>query len=189
MRKLFTIFTIISLSITIASAQAKFGCKLGNTIANVYGENTEDANLRLGIHTGMFMQFGNDRVKYGLETLFNQKGYNYIFPGYFDAWGYYYPSETISYTLNYLDINNNLSIFVADPVSLNVGLQLGLFLGGGASSIVFSSSSYHSSIDLDDANPLDLGISTGVTWWINDAINVEGRYTLGLLDVPHISIL
>ena len=178
MKRFFAILTVVILTTTIASSQARIGMKAGNTLSNVYGDDVTNTDMRFGFHTGMFFQFGNDRVKYGLETLWNQKGFNseYTYDVYDPLGGYYYiVSEDVTFTLNYLYVNNNLSIFVADPVSLNIGLQLGLFLGGNAEG---------ETLDYDDVTALDLGINSGVTWWINDAINVEARYTLGLLDVP-----
>ena len=162
--------------LTFSLSAQQFGAKGGVALASVYGSDVDDIEnktiMNPGIMIGGFGQFGDDNIRTTIELLYIQKGIKLA-----DDGDYYRAIH------NYLDANVMGNFFVSDAVSLNGGLYLGYFMSGKHVSKFDGdkdSESYDDD-DMDDFNRIDLGSNFGATFFLNDVINIDVRYSLGLL--------
>ena len=169
MKKLITILFAGLLTLSLSAQQ--FGAKGGISLASVYGGDVDDdlTILNPGIMIGGFGQLGDDNIRTTVELLFIQKGAKMADDG-----------DYLRLVHNYLDLNVMGNFFVSDAVSLNAGLYLGYFMSGKMVAKFDGDKESESYDDMDGFNRIDFGSNFGATFYLNDAMNIDVRYGLGL---------
>ncbi len=174
----FTLLTIIVLGVNqqaTAQMNARAGIKGGLNASNLYIDDVDDENARIGFHVGLYGQIAaSEAVALQAELLFSTKGSkNHYNDGVFE--------QDVQYNLNYID----LPLLVV----FKVGESVEFHAGGYASYLVNANISYdgdfangEDEIDRDHLKSYDLGLAGGVG--VNfGAIQVGARYNYGLVEL------
>ena len=176
MKKL--LLSIIAVAALFISAQAQitFGPKVGLNLANVAGDNTEDAEMKMGLQIGVVTDIAfSDALSLQTGVMFSQKGSK---------------DEFDRVNLNYLEIPIN-AVFGIDVGSNKLqffaGPYLGIGLNGKISRDLFDEDTDiqfgNDIMDVDDGktpfNRFDIGLNAGVGYKINN-IQIQANYGLGL---------
>ncbi len=173
MKKLITILFAGLLTLSLSAQQ--FGAKGGISLASVYGSDADDIDdktiMNPSLIIGGFGQFGDDDIRTTIELLFIQKGLKVEDDG-----------DYARLIHNYLDVNAMGNFFVSDAVSLNAGIYLGYFMSGKGVAKVDGDKDTDSYNDdqMDEFNRMDFGSNFGATFYLNDVMNIDVRYGLGL---------
>ena len=178
MKKIFTILTVFALSTTMAFAQTQYAAAVGLNLSNIYGDDIEDANTRLGIRVGTnFSRELSDAVMLNTGVLYSVKGFSYDL-------------ETINLqtlatekvdanmSFNYLEIPVNLAFSVADQFSLMAGFYSAFLVG-----VTHTVDGEDVDADTDDFSSIDFGIGLGADFSITDAISLNAGYQIGLAEI------
>lgn len=170
--------TLFSLSFhQQASAQVgRSGIKGGLNISNLYLDNVNDQNARIGFHIGVFGQlFSSETFALQPELLYSTKGSTAQYGGAIN--------QEISYNLNYLDMPV-LAVF-------KLGGVAEIQIGGYASYLLNANISYKGDIangsdpiDKDNLKSFDYGISGGLGANFGKA-QVGARYNFGLVQLAN----
>jgi hypothetical protein len=160
-----------------ASAQWKTraGIKGGINASNLYVDDVDDENARIGFHVGFYGQMApSEAITLQAELLFSTRGAeDHYSDGVFE--------QEVKYNLNYID----LPLLVV----FKVGESVEFHAGGYASYLVGANISYdgdfangEDEIDRDHLKQYDLGLAGGVG--VNfGAIQVGARYNYGLVEL------
>lgn len=172
-RMIFITALISNVMIENASAQtARAGIKGGLNASNLYVDDVEDENARIGFHVGLYGQLiPSDVVTLQAELLFSTKGakaeYNNAF---FD--------QTVKLNLNYIDLPVMAVFKVADVLEIHAGGYAGYLLNANLD-YDGDLGNGTDELDEDDFTSLDYGLLAGVG--VNfGAIQVGARYNYGL---------
>ena len=139
-----------------ASAQmGRSGIKGGLNLSNLYIDNVNDQNARIGFNLGVYGQvFSNETFAIQPELLYSTKGST----AQYNAGSLY---QEITYNLNYLDLPV-LAVF-------KVGESVELHAGGYASNLLNANISYKGDlangsdpVDKDQLKSFDYGLSGGI---------------------------
>ena len=201
MKKLFTILTFLLLSTVISFAQ--FTANAGLNMANISSNNDDaDNSMKLGlIIGGSYAIEIADEMNLNISASFKQSGtkeeYEMSQPGYKQE-------QTIKYSLNYLEIAPSLSYNASDAIALSFGPYLAFAMSGNVENEVVTSGSdavaagvdgtttesdaikFGDGDDDDGIKASDFGINIGITYFINDLMNVSAGYSLGLTNLIYI---
>jgi|TARA_B110000196_G_C20867227_1_gene530308 hypothetical protein len=172
MKKLIIILFAGLLTFSLSAQQ--FGVRGGISLASIYGSDADDIDdktiMNPGIIIGGFGQFGEDNIRTTVELLYIQKGFKIADDG-----------DYMRAAANYLETNIMGNFFVSDMISLNGGVYLG-YLSGVTLIYKIDGDKDSESADLDDDDRrIDFGSNLGVTFYLNDAMNIDIRYGLGLI--------
>lgn len=158
----------------VATAQAtnRVGIKGGLNVSNLYIDEVNDENARLGTHIGLYGQLAStDAFALQAELLFSTKGSLAQYTGFFD--------QEVKYNLNYLDLPL-LGVF-------KIGETVEIHAGGYGGYLLNANISYDGDVangvdevDKDNLKPYDLGLLAGVGINVG-AIQVGARYNYGLV--------
>jgi len=178
--KYFSVLFIAALvsvfAIENADAQTKrAGIKGGLNVSNLYIDNINDENARIGVNVGFYGQvISSDVAALQLELLYSTKGANAMYTsGSFN--------QEVKYNLNYLDL----------PVlaAIKLGKSAEIHLGGYASYLLNANISYSGDlangsdeIDKDQLKSYDYGLAGGIGFNFG-AVQVGGRYNYGLVKI------
>ena len=89
----------------------------------------------------------------------------------------------MSMKLDYLDIGGNANFHINDEFSINIGPYLGVLLGDkGVSKQTYLGVSNSDTFDVD-ASSIDFGVNLGFSYWVNDLLQIDARYGLGLISL------
>lgn len=179
MKKIMVIVIALSFMFigTVSAEGLGYGVKVGMNMANITGDDVEDAKIKLGMTLGGFASYPlGDKLSVRPELLFTQKGSRYK------------ESEgEVDYTgktkMNWLDIPILAVYEVAEGIKAFAGPYIDLYLGGeyvvkiegGGESMEFDEK-----IEGDDINSLGVGFIFGGAYGIAENIDIEARVALGL---------
>jgi len=175
-----TIFVATLFSLAIhqqASAQVgRTGIKGGLNMSNLYLDNVNDQNARIGFNIGVFGQlFSSETFALQPELLYSTKGSTAQYGGAIN--------QEISYNLNYVDMPV-LAVFKLGDVAE-------IHIGGYASYLLNANISYKGDlangsdpIDKDNLKSFDYGISGGLGANFGKA-QVGARYNFGLVQLAN----
>ena len=157
-----------------AAQTGKSGIKGGLNMSNLYLDNVNDQNARMGFNVGVFGQlFSSETFAVQPELLYSTKGSTAQYGGAIN--------QEISYNLNYLDMPV-LAVFKLSDVAE-------IHLGGYASYLLNANISYKGDfangsdpIDKDNLKSFDYGISGGLGANFGKA-QVGARYNFGLVKI------
>jgi Outer membrane protein beta-barrel domain len=170
------IATLFSLAINqqlSAQSFGRAGIKGGLNASNLYIDNVNDQNARLGFNVGVFGQIlSSDAFALQLELLYSTKGSKAQYGGTVN--------QEIKYNLNYLDLPV-LAVF-------KIGEIVEIHAGGYASYLLNADISYSGivngtdKINSDNLKSFDYGLSGGLG--VNfGSVQVGARYNYGLVEI------
>lgn len=188
--KKITLFLVAGVFSFVATAQT-FGVKAGLNMGNI--SNGSDAqevydlmdasnNMLIGMSIGATASFEiSDLMNLSTELNFTQKGTKMSVEG---------SDDDFTTRLNYIDIVPSASFNLAEGFSANVGPYVGFALSGTQTvqEIDLTSgetTSTQESIDFEESeiNTLDYGLNVGVSYVLNEMIDIRAGYSLGLADL------
>lgn len=175
-------FTLITLLIslgmiqhTLAQWNTRAGIKGGLNASNLYVENVDDENARIGFHAGLYGQIvTSEFIALQAELLYSTKGSeDYYNDGLFN--------QKVKYNLNYIDLPLLLVFKLGEVVELHAGGYASYLLGANIS-YEGDFANGEDEVDRDHLKSHDLGFSGGVG--VNfGAIQVGARYNYGLVQL------
>lgn len=169
MKKIFLLTVIAVTFVCSAQAQyAKFGAKGGLNLANVNGEDVEDADMRTAFHVGGVFEFMlYDNFSFQPELLYSAQGYK---------------AGDNKLKLDYLNLPLMGKIYVSDGFNIQVGPQIGFLLSAKQEGEILG---YEVEGDVkDNYKEIDFGAALGLGYKLPSGLFFDARYNLGLTDVP-----
>jgi len=185
MKKL--LLSVVAVTVLIISAQAQitFGPKVGLNLANVAGDDTEDAKMKMGLQIGLVTDIAfSDAISLQTGLLFSQKGTK-------SELDFMDETYTMKTNINYLEIpinavygldlgNNKLQLFAGPYVGIGLTGKISSDMDGSEDMDIQFVNDY---VDLDDDKAglkrFDLGLNFGAGYKINN-IQIQANYGLGL---------
>ena len=155
-----TITLLLATIITLTVSGQSFGLKGGMALTNLSGDITYDA--RTGIYLGAFLKMGENNIQWSPEIIFHQKGASTS-------------DDTLSLSLNYIDMGVNVHFHINDELALTAGPYVGYAATGNAESEDIN--------DWNKYNRVEFGANLGATYAINDLLNIDLRYGIGLTNI------
>ena len=162
-----------------ASAQVKFGAKVGLDLTNFWGKNIGHA-MGLNYQAGLMMEYKfNPTFAIAPEVVFAAQGTGNMYLGDagFDGGG----KGKIAFHVNYINVPVMVKCYATPAFSIDFGPQVGFN--------VYSRYSYNDEViqskpdHKDETNNVDFGLGLGGTYNLTDNAFVQARYTLGLTKV------
>lgn len=161
-----------------ASAQVKFGAKVGLDLTNYWGKETNHSIL-LNYQAGLLMEYkfhphfavapevvfaAQGGKSYGKVTQYNPKGK-------LDA-------DYLTYRTNYINVPVMLKYYLAQDFSLDCGPQVGFNVYSKYTGVSGKAEDCKSW-----TNAVDLGLGMGCTYSLDEHMFMQVRYTMGLTKV------
>jgi hypothetical protein len=147
--------TVFTTCLHAQKPKPEFGIKAGLNMANIYGDNGESYDMRIGFHGGIFAEFYlSERLGLQPELQYSMQGSKAKVEG-FDA----------TLKLDYINLPVLLKIYFGSKraFSLDAGLQFGTLVSSKYSVSVGDASVSASDSDIVD-NKFDAGIAIGVSY-------------------------
>src|SRR5690606_34686725 len=158
MKKILLSLVAVVMVIAVANAQTSFGVRAGANLANIGGDDTDNAKMKIGYHVGAYANIGlTDMFALEPGLLLSTKGAKVDF----SEDGYEVESKS---TMTYLDIPVLARVNIASGFNAFIGPQFSFLLGnkdkmeiteGGVTVSAEESST-------EGMNKLDLGLAFGV---------------------------
>ena len=149
--------TFIVANVAVKAQTPRVGVKGGLNFSNLFIDDVDDENMRVGLHAGVFGQMMSEGDAIGLqsELLLSTKGASaqYNFLG---------ADGRVSFNSLYLDVPVLLVIKLGDVVDLQGGGYGGFLLGASTSTKGDLGESYQE-LDKGNFNSFDYGLSVGTT--------------------------
>lgn len=171
------ILTMLLLSGVVMSSTAqdrRMGIKGGLNLSNLYVDDVDDENARVGFHVGVYGQiFSTETFAIQPELLYTTKGSENEWGGLID--------QTVKFNLNYLELPVLAVFKLGDAAEIHVGPYFSYLLGanidtegdlGGASE----------ELDRDNFKSFDFGLTGGVGLNFG-AVQIGARYNYGLSEI------
>lgn len=160
-----------------ASAQsAKAGVKGGVNFSNLFIDEVDDENMRIGFHAGVYGEFLLPSGTIGIrpELLYSAKGAKgtYNFAGI---------DGEYKFNLDYIDLPVLLVFKLGDKVDIHAGPYVGYLINTSVTS-EGDLGEYDEDIDRDNFNSFDFGLSGGIAFNFNP-VSVGLRYNYGLTKI------
>ncbi|MEX2379984.1 MAG: porin family protein [Vicingaceae bacterium] len=162
MKKLLFI-AAISLGVVVsANAQdTKIGAKAGINLANMTGDDVEDADMLIGFQVGGYVHLGlSDAFAIQPELLFEMKGASY------DAGD----DESVSTNLSYISIPILAKYMITEELDVHLGPQIGLLMSAETDGEDVS----------DFYKSTDFGLAVGAGYELESGLNFSLRYAMSL---------
>ena len=152
------------------------GVRGGANFTNLYVEDVNDENLKLGLNLGIWHQTqGNDLLAFQSELNFSSKGSEIVYNNFLGSGKY-------RFNLNYLELPV-LAVFKIGPVHLHAGPYAALLVGSNIKDVDSDGDINNiESLDTDDFNRFDYGLSGGAACNFESGM-VGARYNYGLREV------
>ena len=168
MKKLLLTFFISFLVISFASAQVKFGYKLGLNVSNIKRTNYNHYSALPGINTGVFSNvYFSDKYYIDLELLLSMKGYNSVVV----------PAGTTSHRLSYVSVPVLMGFKPSEKFTFQLGPEMNFL-----TKAVMKNKNGKKTIS-DDFEKFDFGIDAGAAYHLSKKISLGVRYNYGLSKV------
>ncbi len=174
MRSTHFLLTFASLlATTITDAQGPvFGVKGGLSYSNLYADDANDKNGRIGFNLGVLGRTDPEQsIGLQLELLYTTKGEKFTYDGFFI-------DQEFKLNLGYVDLPVMVSFRAGEALEFQGGLYAGLLMSANLSSSGDLGTS-SDDLDKDNFNALDYGLVGGVAFNAG-AIQVGARYNFGL---------
>jgi len=185
MKKVLLISIALFAFILTSNAQVSFGPKVGLNLANVYGDNMDDAEMKIGAQVGVAVDFAfSDAISLQTGLLFPQKGFK-------ESEGDF----TSTFNINYLDIpvhavygldlgGNKLQFFVGPYVGVGLTGKAKLEMGDMEEEIDFQFVNDVTDAD-EDKYPVkrfDVGLDFGAGFMVSN-FQIQAQYGLGMANL------
>jgi len=166
---------LINLSAAAQQSTGRMGIKGGLNVSNLFIDNVDDENARLGFHVGFYGQlFSSETFAFQPELLFSTKGSLNQYSGVV--------YQEVQYNLNYIDLPL-LAVF-------KLGKQVEIHIGGYTSYLLSANISYDGAlangvdqIDKDHLKSYDYGLAAGLGFNFGNSIQIGSRYNYGLVKI------
>lgn len=172
------ICVIMATGAAVAQKQITFGPKVGVDYTHFW-DNEVDASGQFNYQAGAFFEYRfTDKFSLAPEVVFAAQGAKTK------------QSIETTYHTNYINVPVMLKWYVIKPLSIDLGPQLGIniyskettkFIPQEAPMLKIIADGTHDIKDL--TKTLDFGVALGLTYNITDEVFVQGRYTMGMLNV------
>ncbi|MBI9054119.1 MAG: PorT family protein [Bacteroidales bacterium] len=184
MKKL--LLSVIAVAVLFISAQAQitFGPKVGLNLANVAGDNTEDAKMKMGLQIGFVTDIAfSDAISLQTGLMFSQKGTKADLDIATETY-------TMKTNVNYLEIpinavyglnlgSNKLQLFAGPYVGIGLTGKTSLDMDGSDDmDIQFVNDYVDVDADKTGLKRFDIGLNFGAGYKINN-IQIQANYGLG----------
>lgn len=159
------------LAISSNAQDRRMGVKGGLNLSNLYVDNIDDENARVGFHAGVYGQiFSTDAFAIQPELLYTTKGSETEFGGLID--------QTVRFNLNYLELPVLAVFKLGDAAEIHVGPYFGYLLSANVETDGDLGGSTDE-LDRDNFRSTDIGLTGG--FGLNfGAVQVGARYNFGL---------
>lgn len=140
-----------------ANAQSKTGLKFGANFTNLYVDEVDDNNMKIGFNAGLYhREYLTKNIAIQPEVLFSQKGSSVKYEG-----GFLTGSGTYRYNLNYLEVPV-LAMIKLNNFYVSAGPYAGLLLSVNIKDVDDDGDIQEiENLDRDDFNTLDYGVAVG----------------------------
>jgi hypothetical protein len=169
--RLFLMVVLLS-SAHFSFSQIGFGPRVGLNLPVLVGINT-NAQFKPGICIGGYAKLNmGDKVAFQPELLFSMKGYSYSNSG-----------QTLSQSLNYVDIPLMFNFGKSQGVHFLLGAQPSILLGA---QYKYKSGSGVNAITTNNKSSfkgLDMGLLTGLGYQLESGLNFDFRFSYGFMSV------
>lgn len=159
-----------------AALAQKAGLKGGVNFTNLYVDDVDDENMKVGFNAGLY--YRNDITEnFAIqpEFLFTQKGSEIHYDGFLGQGKY-------RFNLNYLEVPV-LAVVKLGPINLHAGPYLGFLIGANVKDVDDNGNINEvEELDRDDFNTLDAGISGGVGFDFPSGM-IGLRYNYGFMEI------
>lgn len=161
---------------TTAQSTGRVGIKGGLNVSNLFIDDVDDENARIGFHIGLFGQiFSTETFAIQPELLYSTKGSKeHYSSGSVD--------QVVQYNFNYIDLPV-LAVF-------KLGKQVEIHAGGYASYLLNVNVTYEGDlgngtdeVDKDNLKSFDYGLSGGLGFNFGSGFQVGTRYNYGLVKI------
>lgn len=171
------ILTILLLSGAVVSSTAqdrRMGVKGGLNLSNLYVDDVDDENARVGFHVGVYGQiFSTETFAIQPELLYTTKGTETEWGGLID--------QTITFKLNYLELPVLAVFKLGEAAEIHVGPYFSYLLSANIDTEGDLGGSTED-LDRDNFNAFDFGLTGG--FGLNfGAVQVGARYNYGLSEI------
>lgn len=164
------ILTTIAFTPTFAQDR-KAGIKGGLNVSNLYLDDVDDENARIGFHVGVFGEiFSTETFAVQAELLYSTKGTKAVGNGIL--------YDEADFNLNYLDVPVFAVFKLGESVDLHLGAY-GAYLLGANISTKGNFGNSNDELDKDNFKAFDYGLMGGIGFNFG-AIQVGARYNYGL---------
>lgn len=165
--------TVIVLSISSANAQeARMGVKGGLNISNLYVDNVNDENSRIGLNVGLYGQIlATDFFAIQPELLYTTKGSKNEYDGFVD--------QEVKFNLNYLEVPVLAVFKLGEVAELHAG-GYGSYLLGANVSYAGDIVNGGEELDRDNFKTYDYGLVGGLGLNFG-GVQIGTRYNYGLV--------
>jgi hypothetical protein len=190
-RLLISAFTFIFVFATVnaqdePATPISFGAKAGVNFATITGDDLGDVEGKTSFHVGVLAEIPiSDVFSIQPELLYSRQGAKESYTESFSGMTF---SEDLDIKLDYLLLPVMAKYYVTDGFSIEVGPQIG-FLLNAEIDYEFSESgdgmSFNESgtLDIKDAvKSVDFGLNFGLGYKLDNGLNFNVRYNLGLTD-------
>lgn len=166
---------------TFARAQetdnSSFGFKGGVNFSNLYTEDAENSNTRIGFNAGVY-------AKMPITRLFAiQPEFYYTTKGAEVTYRNAFVDGTALFKLDYLELPLLLVVNVTNNFNIHVGPYAAVLISGKVKNDSnVGAFNFEDNINVDDYNRLDAGIAAGVGFDLG-ALGIGARYTYGVTKV------
>lgn len=166
---------VLALGMPNANAQKmRGGIKGGLNVSNLYVDDIEDENVRLGFNVGVYSQFGTGAFAIQPEINYTQKGAETEYGG--DLL-----NGEADFNLNYIEVPVLATFKLGDGADIHIGPYFG-YLVGADFDTEGELGSLEADLDRDNFKKLDWGLAGGIALNFN-AISVGVRYNYGLQEI------
>jgi hypothetical protein len=172
MKKLVLLFVAAVASIS-SFAQLSIGAKAGLNLANVYGDDAEDMDLRPALHIGGYLNYAvSDAISIQPELLYSSMGAKFneeIFGS----------DLKVTMKFNYISVPV-MFIYSFGAINVQAGPQVS-FLASGKAKVEYDGESEEEDIK-DQMKGVDFGVNLGLGADFGK-FNASARYLLGLSSI------
>ncbi|HEY4653102.1 MAG TPA: porin family protein [Cyclobacteriaceae bacterium] len=169
-----TLVLVSGLTISAVAQAPRMGIKGGLNLSNLYVDDVDDENARLGFHVGVYGQIlSSETFAIQPELLYTTKGSENEFGGLID--------QTVEFNLNYLELPVLAVFKLGESAEIHVGPYVSYLLNANISTFGDLGSSTND-LDRDNFNAFDFGLAGG--FGLNfGALQVGARYNYGLAEI------
>lgn len=169
-----TVLILSGLTTSSIAQDRRMGVKGGLNLSNLYVDDVNDENARVGFHVGVYGQlFSTETFAIQPELLYTTKGSETEWDGLID--------QTTKFNLNYLELPVLAVFKLGDAAEIHVGPYFSYLLGANIDTDGDLGGS-NQDLDRDNFNAFDFGLTGGVGLNFG-AIQIGARYNYGLTEI------
>ncbi|MBS9766571.1 MAG: PorT family protein [Flavobacteriaceae bacterium] len=184
MKKIFLLVALIAIQFSYSQGNMRFGMKLGGNLSSIIetardsksGLNKRDnGGSKMGFHGGITFEFlFSERISVQVEALYSTKGGKVI-----DSNSTRDNSEVVDY-LNYISFPILGKYYATPNLSIELGPEISLL------SSAKNEDSKGIEVNISKQRlQHDLGLVGGLAYEFYNGVFIQGRYSLGLLDITN----